>query len=154
MKRFLLLWLAGASLIAFGLGNINMTRLYPLMHRGAKTCGTVTAFEPKNHGAVHYSYQVGGETYVGVQQGGVGSGVTAFSSDCGGYVVFYLPEKPTVSCIGDPTAKANNEADFIIFSMLVFPLFALLAWTWRYPTFRRWLNADTENSNVPPPQVR
>src|SRR5256886_485608 len=49
MKRFLLLWLAGASLIAIGLGSLNVPRLYPLMRRGVKTCGTVTAFEPNNH---------------------------------------------------------------------------------------------------------
>jgi hypothetical protein len=153
MKRFLLLWLVGASLIAFGLRSMNMPRLYPLTRRGVKTCGTITAFEPNNHRTVHYSFQVNDKTYSGAQEGGVGKEVIPHSSDCGGHVVFYLPDDPYVSCIGDPAPMLTNEVIPIVLAMSTFPPFALWGWSKRSPTFRRWLRADAqggvENSSLP-----
>jgi uncharacterized protein DUF3592 len=144
MKRFLLLWLAGASLIAIVLGSVNIPRLYSLSRRGITTCGTIAAEEPNNHRTLRYSYQVNGETYSGGQQG-YGGDLLAFSSGCA-IVVVYLPEDPHISCIGDPTSMLNNEAIPVLLSMLIFPTFALLAWMWRYPAFRRWLMADARGS--------
>jgi hypothetical protein len=141
MKRFLLLWLVGASLIAFVLGSVNIPRLFPLTRRGVETCGTITAFEPNNHRTVHYSFQVNGKTYSGAQEGGVGEKVL-LHTDCMGYVVFYLPDDPYVSCIGDPVPMLNNEVISILLPMLIFPPSALLGWRWRYPKFRRWLKAE------------
>ena len=146
MKRFLLLWLAGASLIAIGLGSLNVPRLYPLMRRGVKTCGTVTAFEPNNHRTVHYSFEVDGKAHSGAQEGGVSQDVPGFSSICNGNVVFYLPDDPYVSCIGDPAPMFNNEVISILLPMLTFPPFALLGWRWRSPRFRRWLNAEKHSA--------
>jgi len=153
MKRFLLLWLAGASLIAVGLGSLNIPRLYPLMRRGVKTCGTVTAFEPNNHNTVRYSFEVDGKSYSGAQGGGRGLDVPGFPANCEGHVVFYLPDDPYVSCIGDPDPMFKNEVISILFPMVTFPLFALLMLRWRNPTFRRWLGAQrhrvAENPSAP-----
>ena len=72
----------------------------------------------------------------------MGAEVTSYSSDCGGHVVFYLPDAPSVSCIGDPAPMLTNEVISIVLPMLIFPPLALLGWGWRYPTFRQWLKAD------------
>lgn len=141
MKRFLVLWLAGATLIAAVLSRGNLPRLYPLSKRGITTCGIVTEIDMNNHDLVHYWYQVNGQTYSGVQQGGVDGELTAFSSDCRGYAVYYLPEAPGISCIGDPTHMLDNELISIALPMLMFPPLALLGWGWRYPAFRQWLKA-------------
>jgi hypothetical protein len=147
MRRFLLLWLAGALLIAVGLGQFNMPRLYPLMRRGVKTCGTITGFEPNNHRTVHYSFQAHEKTYSGAQEGGE---EVDWSANCGGHVVYYLPENPYVSCIGDPAPMLKNEVVSIILPMLVFPPFALLGWRWRFPRFRNWLNAQPPEGGQKP----
>ena len=142
MKRFLLLWLIGALLIALGLGRVNLPGLYSLTRRGIETCGTLTAFESNNHRTVHYSYEVNGKMYSGIQQGGAGERVTALSSRCQGYEVFYLPEAPHISCIGDPLPMLWNEVITLFLVILIFPPFALLASRWRSPAFRLWLKAE------------
>jgi hypothetical protein len=146
MKRFVLLWLAGASLIAIGVGSFNIPLLYALVHRGIPTCGTILTIEPRNHNSVHFSYEVNGKTYYGVQQGGVSGNGADFSPYCRDNVVYYLPENPERSCIGYPTPMLNNEIDAILAGMLIFPTFILFVWRWRYPAFRRWLKAESVKS--------
>jgi hypothetical protein len=150
MKRFLLLWIAGASLIAFVLGSVNVPRLYSLTRRGAATCGSVTALEPNNHQTVRYSYQVNGQTYAGAQQGTDIGVLKTFSSQCEEFV-HYLPENPAISCFGDPAPMLSNELTFIALAMLIFPSVALFGWRWRFPAFRRWLDATEESSSKNPP---
>jgi hypothetical protein len=139
MKRFLLLWLAGAMLIAVGVGSFNVPFLYRLVRRGVPTCGTITGYEPKNHNSVNYRYEVNGKTYTGIQQGGASSRGSDFSPTCPDDVVYYLPENPERSCIGYPEPMLKNEIDAIAIGSLIFPTFILLVWRWRYPAFRKWL---------------
>jgi hypothetical protein len=146
MKRFLLLWLVGAVLIAVGIGSISIPLLYSLVRRGVPTCGTVTGREPANHNSVHYFYEVDGKTYVGVQQGGAGGQSADYSTDCMGYVVYYLPQNPQRSCIGQPGPMLTNEIVPITLAMLSFPPIALFAWRRRYPAFRKWLEAGHKTS--------
>ena len=144
MKRFLLLWLVGASLLGFGLGSFNIPNLFPLTRRGVETAGTVTDFEPNNHRTVHYSFDVNGKSYSGSQQGGVEGEETSVSSISTRHAVFYLPDDPNVSCIGNPTPMLKNEIIPIVLAMLFIPPFFLLSARTRYPAFRRWLRAATE----------
>lgn len=146
MKRFILLWLAGASLIAIGLGSFNIPLLYALVHKGIPTCGTIIAIDSQNHNSVRFSYEVNGKTYYGVQQGGVSGNGSDFSPYCRDNVVYYLSENPERSCIGYPRAMLNDEINSILVGMLIFPSFILLVWRWRYPAFRRWLKADPAKS--------
>jgi hypothetical protein len=145
MKRFLLLWFAGASLLGFGLGSFNIPKLYPLVHRGLETTGTITDFEPNSHRTVHYSFDVNGKTFSGSQQGGVEGEETSVSSISTRRAVFYLPDDPNVSCIGDPAPMLKNEIIPMVLAMLFIPPFFLLSARTRYAAFRRWLRADTQS---------
>jgi len=144
MKRLLLLWLVGASLLGFGLGSFNIPNLYPLTRRGVETAGTVTDFEPTKHRTVHYSFDVNGKSYSGSQQGGVEGQETSVFSISTRHAVFYLPDDPNVSCIGNPKPMLKNEIIPIVLAMLFIPPFFLLSARTRYPAFRRWLRAATE----------
>lgn len=146
MKRFVLLWLAGATLIAIGIGSFNIPLLYALVHRGIPTCGTIIRIESQKHDSVYFSYEVNGKTYYGVQQGGVSGNGTDFSPYCRDNVVYYLSENPERSCIGYPRPMLNNEIDTVPMGMLIFPPFILLVWQWRYPAFRRWLKTGFARS--------
>jgi len=143
MKRFLLLWFVGASLLGLGLGSFNIPSLYRLMRRGIETTGTITDFEPNNHRTVHYSIDVNGKSYSGSQQGGAEGEETSVSSISTRRAVFYLPDDPNVSCIGNPAPMLKNEIIPIVLAMLFIPTFFLLSARTRYPAFRRWLRADT-----------
>jgi len=138
MKRFLLLWLVGAGLIAIGLGSFNVPRLYPLARRSIQTVGTVTGFEPSNHRTVHYEFEANGKRFSGSQQGGVEGKGTTISAR---HTVFYLPEDPLTSCIGDPRPMLWNEVMTAVIGMVIFPPFILLGWRHRSQGFRRWLSA-------------
>jgi hypothetical protein len=145
MKRFLLLWCVGASLLGFGLASFNIPRLYSLVRNGLETTGTITDFEPNNHRTVDYSFDVKGKTYSGSQQGGVEGEETSVSSISSRRAVFYLPDDPNVSCIGDPAPMLKNEIIPIVLTMLFIPPFFLLSARTRYTAFRRWLRADTHS---------
>lgn len=140
MKRFGLLWLAGASLVAIGVGSFNVTLLHALVHRGIATCGTIIPIESQNHISIHFSYEVNDRTYNSVQQGGVSGNGADFSPNFRDNVVYYLPENPQPSCIGFPRPMLNNELNAILVRMLVFLTSILLVW--RRPAFRRWLKED------------
>jgi len=138
MKKFFLLWLLIALAIAVLLSSINVPRLYPLARRGVPVCGTMTDFEPSNHREAHYSYVVNGKIYSGSQQGGTGD--QSGASHCGssdGYLVYYLPEEPGISCLGHPRALLGNEVGTIALGVLIFPLLSLLGWRWRSARLRR-----------------
>lgn len=141
MKKFFLLWLVGASLPAILLYPINMPRLRPLAAKGIQTCGTVTSFEPNSHQEVHYFFSANGKTYSAAQQGGKGDQRNALacpaSSD--GVLVYYLPDSPEISCLGDPKRLLENEETSIGLAMVILPSFALLGSRSRFPRFRRWL---------------
>jgi len=144
MKRFLLLWLAGACLVAIGLGSFNVLSLYPLARRGVETVGTVTGFEPDNHRTVHYTFEVNGKTFSSSQEGGVDGNATKTSAK---HAVFYLPEDPNTSCIGDPMPMLWNEMISISLVMFILLPVALLGVRMRSPGFRRWLSGGAPLPN-------
>jgi|SRR5215472_842530 len=143
MKRFLLLWLVGACITAIGLGRFNMPSLYPLARRGVKTVGAVTGFEPNNHRTVHYAFEANGKMFSGSQEGGVGSEATTTSAK---HAVFYLPENPNTSCIGDPVPMLWNEVISISLVMFILVPVALVGVRMRSPGFRRWLAGGASQS--------
>ena len=153
MRRFLLLWFAGALAVAALLSSFNMPQLYPLERNGIPVCGTLTGFEPKNHQEAHYSYEVNGKLYSGSQQGGTGDqhGALICRSDASGrngYIVYYLPDDPGISCLGNPRALFENEAVFVSLGMLFVPALFLLAWRSRSQTFRDWLGRGNKGTVI------
>ena len=146
------MWFAGALLVAVLLSSFNMPTLYPLTRRGTPVCGTVTSFEPNNHQEAHYSYEVNGKTYSGSQQGGIGDqqGGICRSDESGrkGYIVYYLPNDPGISCLGNPRALYENEAGFVSLGMLIFPSLLLLGWRSRSRSFRDWLGRGKKDTAI------
>lgn len=141
-----MLWLVAACLVAIGLGSFNVPYLYPLARRGVETMGTVTGFEPNNHRTVHYTFEVNGKTFSGSQEGGVDGEPTTTSAK---HAVFYLPEDPNTSCIGDPMPMLWNEVISISLVMFILVPVALLGARMRSPGFRRWLSGGALLPNGP-----
>jgi hypothetical protein len=111
----------------------------------------VTGIEPNNHQEAHYSFEVNGKRYSGSQQGGIGdqrgalvcrSGVSGRNDN----IVYYLPDNPDISCLGNPSTLFENEAGFVALGILIIPSLFLLGWRWRSPIFRNWLGLERKET--------
>ena len=117
--------------IVFVLGGINWLRFYQLANAGVATQGWVTAKEPQNHQNVHYAYSVGSQTYHGIGHAGFRNPEFGALKVGEQVIVFYLPMKPAVSCLGTPKDLLVNETISIGLAALLTPLFLIWASTRR-----------------------
>jgi len=139
MRKFFLLWFVGALLVVITLSRSNLIRFYRLAHEGVSTRGMVTALEPLNHQAVHYSYEVEGRSDKGIGWAGYGNPQFEVLSINPELSVYYLPKQPSISCIGKPDRLLRNEEIPIILAGLIVPTFVLFVGGLAYPRFRLWL---------------
>jgi hypothetical protein len=137
------LWLGAVILVATGLSQItNLVKFYRLARDGVATSGTITAIEPQNHSTVRYAYSVDGKSYAG-------EGQLGFLHTLREATVFYLPDRPYISCLGSPQDLLENEETFVSMVSLTFPTFALAVYWWRCPKFRRWLLQSKASTSHP-----
>jgi hypothetical protein len=117
----------------------NPLEYYKLARTAVETKALVTAKEPENHGLIHYSYVVAGETFYGI--GHAGNGNPDFSGIRIGQelVTFYDSKEPSRSILGDPRSHLKVNLQVVIVGLLIFPLFVLYLLYRRLPSFRRWL---------------
>jgi hypothetical protein len=133
------LWTLGALAIAIPLSRINLVQFYRLRRMGMATSGVVTDLRPGNHRAVYYSYEASGKTFSGIGRAGFGNPEFFCLKVGQTVIVYYLPSAPWESCAGLPNELVENEVPPIIFAGIVFPLFAMAIYSWRYRHFKRWL---------------
>lgn len=123
---------------------INLTRFYELKRHGQQAQGVVTNLIPNNHREVDDSFVVNGRSHAG--RGVAGYGNAQFRAITLGYsvIVYYLPEDPTVSCLGIPQELFANELTTIVLAGFTFPIFAMIVYAYRYPRFKNWLLASAQ----------
>ena len=83
----------------------------------------------------------------GMQRGRVDGERTDASSVSTKHVVFYLPDDPNVSCIGNPRPMLWIEMKPMVLAMLLFPPLAFLGWRQQFPRFRNWLSAKPQKAS-------
>jgi hypothetical protein len=132
------LWILGALAITIPLSRVNLTQLWRLKH-GVPIHGVVTGLEPGNHQAVHYEYKVAIEAYSGTGRAGFGNPEFCCLAVGQDVIVYYLPESPSESCVGIPDELIKNEMSSIALAGIIFPLFAMVGFSYRWPPFKRWL---------------
>jgi hypothetical protein len=132
------LWIVGALAIMIPLSRVNLTQYWRLKH-GVLSHGVVTGLEPGNHQAVRYTYQVGKEIHSGVGRAGFGNPEFCCLAVGQQVIVYYLPENPSESCVGILDELIKNETSSIALTGVIFPLFAMVGFSYRYPPFKRWL---------------
>lgn len=136
--KLLMLWFLGALAIAIPLYRLNMPHFLQL-RRGLRSTGVVTDLEPADHQAVRYKFDASGNEYSGVGRAGFGNPEFCCLSVGQNAIVYYDPADPSKSCLGIPEQLIKNEIPPILLAGIVFPVFALAGWSYRYPPFRRWL---------------
>jgi hypothetical protein len=102
-----------AVVTALALAGINSPRFMALARNGVLVEGQVERFERENHGAVFYVYRVANLDYHGI---GNLKGAESASVSAGTSIdVWYLPDSPGTSCLGDPRKRLLNELPPAIF---------------------------------------
>ena len=103
---------------AFGVFVLDWPEYRYLAHNAVETTGKVTAKEPSNHRAIRYSYQVDGQMYSGI--GNAGRGNPEFDQlEIGSPLkVYYDPNDPGKSLLGNPTEQWNSLTRGVIFLAL------------------------------------
>lgn len=123
----ILVWLALTVICsAVGFVALDWLKWHNLAEHGVEVEGRVVAKEPQNHRFIRYSYAVGGDTYSGA--GSAGRGNPEFEQlSVGDQVkVFYDPDNPKESILGDPQEQATSITRGVLFLAIVGPLFALI----------------------------
>lgn len=123
----LLIWLALAIFFgAIGVVVLDWPKWHGLSERGVEVEGKVTAKEPENHMFIHYTYDVGGETYAGLGSGG-GINPEFEKLKIGDRVrVFYDSDRPKVSTMGDPREEATSMTFGVGLLTIAGSLFAMI----------------------------
>ena len=115
------IWIAMALLVGALTGSVNLVRYRAMASDGVMSSGIVLSLEPGNHQTIHYSYRVDDRTYKGF--GDLGFGNPPFESLRAGdsVTVYYRATDPSVSILGDPVTRLNNEIESVLGAMLLLP---------------------------------
>src|SRR5207249_8134067 len=123
VMRYAITWLLLVTMLAIGIGSLNWPTYRRVAERGVSGQATVIELLPKNHNTVRYEYQVAGRTFKGqgsswrpnppLEQLKVGQPL----------VIYYDPEHPEESVLGDPKPILENEVISIALTAVGIPTF-------------------------------
>ena len=121
------IWLIMAVVIVIGVGSLNWVSYRRLVTRGVSTSATVLELLPNNHNTVRYEYQVAGRTFRGRMQSWGPNPPLEQLSVGQVVIVYYDPEQPGESVLGDPKPIFKNETISIALAAVVFPSILVFA---------------------------
>src|SRR5712692_8907533 len=122
--KLLVVWVVLTTVFfVVALGVYSPFNYWRLANRGVLADARVTAKEPNNHRFVHYSYEIGGQTYSGIGNGGRGNADFDRIEIGQSVLVFYDPSDPRVSCLGNPANHLEANLTGVAFVALLTPLF-------------------------------
>jgi uncharacterized protein DUF3592 len=129
--KLAIIWLALALIVLVGIGGLNWPSYRRLAVRGVQVQAAVVELLPNAHNTVRYEYRVGQRVYEGQSQSRqpnppldklrIGQVVT----------IYYDPEHPETSVLGDPTPILQNETISIALAAFGVPTFVVASWAWR-----------------------
>ena len=140
LLRVIGLWLVGALVFGgLGLQVFSVKLFYRLKREGVRTTGIVTRLQAANHQSVYYSFEVSGRSYSSIGRAGFGNPEFCCLAVGQNVMVYYLPDEPFTSCLGNPQLLLDNEIMPVLLAGITFPIVAIVGYSSRFPKFRRWL---------------
>lgn len=124
-------WVLLSALIVTVLGSHGWLDYRRLIARGVETKGTVVDLYPKNHRHVRYRYEVAGNSFQGIMSSWPPNPPMEQLSPGNDVVVYYDPERPHISALGDPKPIFDNETIYILIGALIFPSLIVGRWIFR-----------------------
>jgi len=129
--RYVLTWLLLAAVFAIGIGSLNWPAYHRMALQGVLGQATVIELHPEFHNTVRYEYCVAGRTFRGQMQSWGPNPELQQLSVGQPLVIYYNPEHPEASVLGDPKPILKNETQSVALAALLFPTFIVLVWAWR-----------------------
>jgi Protein of unknown function (DUF3592) len=139
LAKLMSLWIVLALIVGISLSSMNLFQYRRLSDHGVAVTGSVTRLEPRNHQFVGYSYEVSGQAFTGTGNASRGNPNFALLRVGDDVHVWYLPDRPNESCLGNPDSLLKNETTAVLLGAVFAPTFILGALAARKPGFRRWL---------------
>jgi hypothetical protein len=129
--KYAITWVLLAILIMVGLGSFNWQTYRRMAARGVPGRATVVELLPKVHETVRYHYEVAGQKFEGQMQSWEPNPPLGQLSIGQSVVVYYDPQRPEESVLGDPKPMLRNEIISILLAAFVGPTFIVAWWAWR-----------------------
>lgn len=129
--RYILTWLVLSVVIAIGIGSLNWPSYHHLAKRGVSGRATVIELLPKIHNTLRYEYHVAGQTFQGQMQSWLPNPPLEQLGIGQSLVIYYDPEHPEKSVLGDPKPMLVNETISVALAAILFPTFFVVVWAWR-----------------------
>jgi uncharacterized protein DUF3592 len=129
--KYVIIWFVLAATVAIGLVSLNWPAYRRMVVRGVSGQATVVDLLPKNHQTVRYEYHVAGRIFQGCMQSWQPNAPLEQLRVGQTLVIYYDPEHPEESVLGDPRPMLKNETISIALGALIFPTFFVLAWARR-----------------------
>lgn len=120
-----------AVAIAFGIGSLNWGSFRRMTVRGVSGQATVIEVLPKIHNSLRYEYHIAGHAFQGQMQSWPPNPPLDQLRVGQSVVIFYDPEHPEDSVLGDPKPMLKNETISIALAAILVPTFLVVGWAWK-----------------------
>lgn len=129
--KYAITWLVLAVAIAIGWGSLDLPSYRRLVTQGIRAEGKIIELHPEHHNTARYGYLVAGQTFVGQKQSWQPNPPLEEMRVGQTVVVYYDPESPEQSVLGDPKPILQNEIISIALAAVIGPAFIVLVWRFR-----------------------
>jgi hypothetical protein len=121
--KWAILWFVLAVLFALGIGSFNLPLFNGLLAHGVEAPATAVKLTPEFHNTVRYEYQVDGKKFEGQDQSWLPNPPVAEIKVGQALVIYYDPQNPSHSVLGNPKPMLANELISVGMAALLFPTF-------------------------------
>jgi hypothetical protein len=104
-----------------GTGSLNVPAYSQLVKHGVQARGIVTKVTPKFHNTASYVYTVDGRSFDGRNQSWLPNVPVADLKPGDPVIVFYDPQNPSRSVLGNPRPMLENELAFVGLGAVTLP---------------------------------
>ncbi len=129
--KYAIAWLILAVATAIGIGSLNWPAYQRMAKLGVSGQATAVELHPKVHNSVRYQYKVDGKMFYGQMQSWQPNLPLGQLHVGQPLVIYYDPQHPEHSVLGDPKAMLQNETISVALAAIVFPTVIVVAWAWR-----------------------
>jgi uncharacterized protein DUF3592 len=121
--KYVITWLGLAIVIAIGIGSLNWPTYRRIAARGVSTQAMAVELFPEIHNTVRYRYAVGGQAFEAQMQPWQPNPPLEQLSVGRSLVIYYDPQHPEASVLGDPKPILRNETISILLADFGVPTF-------------------------------
>ena len=129
--RYVVIWLCVAAVASTAVGSAYWLSYHRMVLRYVSGQAAVVELHPEFHGTVRYEYHVGGRIFQGQTQPSAPNPALEQLRPGQSLVVFYDPEDPEKSVLGDPKLMLKNEPPSSMIATFCFLTLVGIPLTWR-----------------------